>query len=183
MMEKTPWRIWKILIGVALALLLALDIGLAFILWQGSREGEQSLRAQRDRLQTQEKLLEADVQRGRKIRASLPQVGKDCDAFYHENFLSPETAYSSVESDLDAIAHKAGLRTSGISFKRTALKDHGVTEISMTASVEGSYSSVIQFINGLEQSKNFYLLNDLRLDSGTTGAIRLKLELLTYSRT
>ncbi len=165
-------------------MLLALDIGLAFILWQGSREGEQSLRAQRDRLQTQEKLLQADVQRGRKIRASLPQVGKGLRRLLSREFSqSGKRHIHPLNPDLDAIAQKAGLRTSGISFKRTALKDHGVTEISMTASVEGSYSSIIQFINGLEQSKNFYLLNDLRLDSGTTGAIRLKLELLTYSRT
>ena len=41
-----------------------------------------TLRAQRDLLATQAKLLKADVKRGEQIRASLPQVGKDCDAFY-----------------------------------------------------------------------------------------------------
>ncbi len=73
-----------------------------------------------------EKTLQADVQRGRKIRFAAAG-GEGCDAFYHENFLG-RTAPSSVESDHDAIAQKAGLRTSGISFKRTALKDRGVTE-------------------------------------------------------
>jgi len=179
-MTKLSWRAWKILIAAGLAVLLAADAGLGFVLWQGSREGSDLQRAQRDHLRIQAKLLEADVQRGEKIRASLPQVGKDCDAFYKDNFLSPQTAYSDVAGDLDAIAAKAGLKTSGISFKQTPLKDHGVTELSMSASVEGSYPSIVQFINGLEHSKNFYMLNDLRLDSATSGEIRLKLDLLTY---
>jgi Tfp pilus assembly protein PilO len=182
-MKTLSWRTWKILIGVGLVLLLALDVGLAVILYQGRTEGSDLLRAQRDHLQIQEKLLRADALRGQKIRNDLPQVGKDCVAFYKDNFLSPGTAYSSVETDLGAIASKAGLKTSGISFKETPMKDHGVTELAMSASVQGSYSSIVQFINGLEHSKNFYLLNDLRLDSSAPGEIRLKLDLLTYFRT
>jgi Tfp pilus assembly protein PilO len=110
-------------------------------------------------------------------------VGKDCDAFYHQSFLDPNSGYSEIESDLGSIAQKAGLKTSAITFRQKALKDHGVTEIGISTSVEGNYNSIIQFISGLEQSKTFYLLNDLRLDSANTGAIRLRLELQTYFRT
>ena len=170
-------------IGLALAALLAMDAGLLYVRWQGSHEAPYEMRAQRDRLQAQAKLLRADVQRGEKIRASLSQVGKDCDSFYHENFLDPKSGYSDIESDLGSIAQKSGLKTSAITFKEKALKDHGVTEIGISTSVEGSYASIIQFISGLERSKNFYLLNDLRLDSVTTGGIRLRLELQTYFRT
>jgi Tfp pilus assembly protein PilO len=182
-MKKNSWSRGKIAIGLALAALLAMDAALLYVRWQGAHEAPYEMRAQRDRLQAQAKLLRADVQRGEKIRDSLPKVGKDCDAFYHESFLDPKFGYSEIESDLGAIAQKAGLKTSAITFREKALKDHGVTEIGISTSVEGSYNSILHFISGLEQSKKFYLLNDLRLDSATTGGIRLRLELQTYFRT
>ena len=107
---------------------------------------------------------------------------EDADSFYRKTFLDRTTGYSSIESDLNAIASGAGLHTSGVTFKEKEVKDRGVTEISMTTSVEGNYSSIIKFINGLERSKNFYLLNNLHLASATQGGIKLDLQLQTYFR-
>lgn len=180
---NSSWRTWKIAIGVALGVLLLADAALIFILWQAAREGPQSMRGQRDRLATQAKLLKADVERGEKIRASLPQIGKDCDAFYHGNFIAASNGYSAIEADLGELTGKAGLRSGGFVFKQKEVKIHGVTEISITTSVSGDYPAIIRFINDLEHSKNFYLLDKLRLDSAATGGIHLSLDLRTYFRT
>jgi Tfp pilus assembly protein PilO len=181
-MNRT-WRSWKTWTVVALTLLLAADVALCVFLWQTSREAPDEMRAQRDRLALQERLLKADIERGDKIRASLPQVGKDCQEFYQQSFLDASTGYSSVEKDLGAIAAKSGLKTSGFAFKEEPVKNRGVTEMSITTSVDGNYASVIQFINGLERSKNFYLLKNLSLSSATSGDVKLQLELHTYFRT
>jgi hypothetical protein len=182
-MNKNGWSTWKKGIGIALGLLLLADLGLGFFLWRSSREGPETLRAQRDRLALEAKLLRADVQRGERIRVSLPQVGNDCDAFYRESFLDARTGYSQIETDLDAIAAKAGVKTPGYAFKQKDVKDRGVTEISISTGVEASYPAVIEFINGLERSKNFYLVDELHLSSATAGGIRLDIELHTYFRT
>jgi hypothetical protein len=81
------------------------------------------------------------------------------------------------------LAEKAGLKTGGMGFSQKDVKDRGVTEVDITAEVEGSYSAVIGFINGLEHSKNFYLLHALELDTSSSGIIRLKLGVATYFRT
>jgi len=180
---KSSWRSWKTWTVAALALLLAADVALCVFLLQASREAPDEIRAQRDRLALQERLLKSDIERGEKIRASLPQVGKDCQDFYQRSFLDASTGYSSVETDLGAIAAKSGLKTSGFSFKEEPVKDRGVTEMTITTSVDGNYASVIQFVNGLERSKNFYLLNNLSLSSATSGEVKLQLELHTYFRT
>jgi hypothetical protein len=75
------------------------------------------------------------------------------------------------------------VKTPGFSFRQKDVKDRGVTEISISTSVDADYPAVIQFINGLERSKNFYLVDDLRLGSATAGAIRLEIQLHTYFRT
>ena len=173
---------WKQLTWIALGLLLVADLALAGFLWATAREGPQAMRARRDRLALQAKLLRADVQRGEKIRTELPQAGKDCDAFYHEAFLDSANGYSQVEADLSAIASKSGVKTSELSFKPKEIKDRGVTEVSITTSVEADYPAVLRFISGLERSKDFYLLDSLQLTSATSGSIKLGLQLHTYFR-
>ncbi len=180
---RTTWQGWKLWTGITLGVVLALDLALAVFLWRASLQRPEAVRAQRDHLALQAKKLRADVERGEKIRASLPQAGKDCDAFYQTSFLDSPTGYSRIESDLDAIATKAGVKISGFTFKQKELKDRGVTEIEIATNLDADYPAVIQFINGLERSKNFYLLDSLRLASATTGGIRLDLELHTYFRT
>lgn len=179
----SSWHTTKLLATIALAVLLLVDVGLGVFLWRSSRQRPEELRAERDRLTLQAKLRKAEVDRGNAIRASLPQVGKDCSKFYQDAFLDKAVGYSSVEGDLSRIADKAGLHASGTTYKEKEIKDRGVTEISISTTVEGGYSSVIKFINGLEQSKNFYLLNDLHLTSATGGTIKLQLDLRTYFRT
>jgi hypothetical protein len=183
MIMIATWRTWKLWVGIALAVILALDIGLGAYLWHGSLQEPQALRLERDQLALQARELRADVTRGEKIRASLPQAGKDCDSFYQQSFLDSPTGYSQIEGDLDAIATKSGVKISGYTFKQKLIKDRGVTEIEITTTLDADYPAVIQFINGLERSKNFYLLDSLRLTSASTGGLRLDLDLHTYFRT
>jgi Tfp pilus assembly protein PilO len=187
-----PWRTLKKWIIGALVIVFAADIALVYMRWQYTREGEASMRAERDRLEIQAKLLKADVARGERIRASMTGVTKEYDSFYRSDFLSTADGYSAIESDLAALANKASVRSSGVTFDQKEVKGRGVEEIRISETVEGDYPSIIRFINGIEQSKYFYLLGDLKLDSaaGGTGnaasagsAIRLHLELRTYFRT
>jgi Type II secretion system (T2SS), protein M subtype b len=177
------WQVWKRSVGVALGLLLFVDAALVAFLWNGSRQRPDVLRSQRDQLSLQAKLLRADIKRGETIRASLPQVGKDCDTFYDESFLDAKTGYSRIESDLDSIAQKANVKTPALSFKQKSIEGRGVTEISINTAVDADYPSVIRFINGLERSRNFYLVDDLHLASANPGTIQLEITMHTYFRT
>jgi hypothetical protein len=183
MTTNRDWKTWKMWVSIALAVPLALDLGLAVYLWQGSHQDPRALRAERDHLAIEAKLLQADVRRGQEIQFSLPQVGRDSDAFYRESFLNASTGYSRIESDLGTIASQSGVKTSGFTFKQKDIPDRGVTEISITTDIDADYPAIIQFINGLERSKNFYLLDHLQLASASTGGLRLQLGLHTYFRT
>jgi Tfp pilus assembly protein PilO len=180
---KLAWQSWKTWVGAALGLVLALDLALAGYLWHASSEQPEELRARRDALALDAKKLHADVERGNKIRISLPQARKDCDTFYQQSFLDSVTGYSKIEADLSDIATKSGVKVSGYAFKQKEVKDRGVTEVQLSMNLDADYPAIIQFINGLERSKNFYLLDSLHLSSVTTGGIRLDLDLHTFFRT
>lgn len=183
MIKAVSWQPWKVWTSAALGVLLLADVALAAFLWQGSRQDPATLRAERDRLAVQAKLLRADLERADKIRVSLPQAGRECDTFYQKSFLQAGTGYSQIESDLNTIASQSGVSTSGLSFKSIEIKERGVTQITIDTAVDADYPAVIRFVNGLERSKNFYLLDSLRLGTGTTGGIKLDIELHTYFRT
>ncbi len=183
MTVKLVWRSWKTWLGAALGLVLAVDLALAGYLWRTSYEQPQELRARRDALALDAKKLHADVDRGNKIRASLPQARKDCDTFYQQSFLDSVTGYSKIEADLSDNASKSGVKVSSYTFKQKEVKDRGVTEVDMTMTLDADYPAILQFINGLEKSRNFYLLDSLHLSSVTSGGIRLDLDLHTFFRT
>jgi hypothetical protein len=54
--------------------------------------------------------------------------------------------------------------------------------VEINAVVEGDYSALVKFINGLERSKNLYLIDSLALTAGHEGGARLSLVMRTYFR-
>jgi Tfp pilus assembly protein PilO len=173
---------WKRWIRAGLAVLLILDVVLIILGWRVAQSGSQAQKDEARRLAQQAQLLEKDVARAETIQRHMPEVRHNCDHFYEEQFLPASSGYSSVEMDLGQIAAHSGLKTTGLSFKQSALEKRGVVEVQINAAVEGDYPSLIHFINGLERSENFYLLNNLTLASVSTGSIKLNLELRTYFR-
>jgi Tfp pilus assembly protein PilO len=179
---NSSWHTWKKVVGTALGLLFVADLAIGgFLYWQAQQTPAHAF-PQVQALKLQAKKLQADVQRGERIRASLTPAGEACDKFYQTAFLDSTTGYSATEADLSSIASKAGLQAHSVAFKPKDLEGRGVTEVAISEEIEGDYPAILQFINGLEVSPKFYLLRDLTLDTSKTGAIRLKLELATYFR-
>jgi hypothetical protein len=69
-----------------------------------------------------------------------------------------------------------------MAFKQKAIDKRGVDEITITISTQGAYPSLVSFINALERSKGFYLLDSLSLDSSAEGVLKMNLVLRTYFR-
>jgi hypothetical protein len=182
-MKFALWPAWKKGIAAALGLLLLADAALAIALWQIGSEGPQAMHARKLRLTEEAALLRADVARGEKIRTSMPAAGKECDAFYNKAFFNSTTGYSQIEADLNSISKDAGVQTAGLKFKQKDVKGRGVTEIDVTTKVTADYPSLIRFVNGLERSQDFYLLDGLALHSAENGMVDLDLSLHTYFRT
>ena len=57
-----------------------------------------------------------------------------------------------------------------------------MVEIEISTVVDGDYASLVRFINGLEHSNNFYVLDNLALAAGSAGVLKLNLQLRTYFR-
>lgn len=171
----------KVGIRWILAAVLVVD---AVLLVVNAQPGPTPLMQERDekRLQRQHDLLAADVGRASAIRQRLPEVRRECDQFFTKELRDTSTGYSSVVADLGEISKNAGLHTSAVGFRQRDVGNRSVIEVEVTTTVEGDYASLVSFINGLERSRNFYLLDSLDLASRTGGNLKLNLRLRTYFR-
>jgi hypothetical protein len=75
------------------------------------------------------------------------------------------------------------LRSDAISFHQHTADARGLIQVDITTAVEGDYGSLVQFLDKLEHSDNFYVLDNLALASDTQGKLRLNVQLRTYFRT
>ncbi|HXN24529.1 MAG TPA: type 4a pilus biogenesis protein PilO [Candidatus Dormibacteraeota bacterium] len=174
----------KKLILSALAIILLADMVLAVVSYRLAADNQASQKQSLAEARSRKKLLESAVQRANNIRASLPQVQKQCDAF-EESFRPSSRGYSGILADIAQIAHKAGLSTEAIAFRQEDLQNRGMVKVEVAAVVAGDYTSVVRFINGLQRSETFYILDNLSLASSaeTRGAsVKLNLHLKTYFR-
>lgn len=175
---------WKLWVQIGLAVLLAVDVGLAVERWRMSvNASAQQLQLRAVRLRAEVGALRANLNHAQDVQGKIPEIARECDSFYAEQLLGPSQGYAALVTDLDHIARKAGLVTSGVRFSQKDTNAHGVTEVDAAAVIEGNYSELLRFINGLERSKNFYVLDSLELASSTGGRVKLNIRLHTYFRT
>jgi type IV pilus assembly protein PilO len=168
-------------IRAIIGLILLADVVLVGVNWQlssapASPSNEvRALRRRRD-------LLAADVRRVEAIRAQLPGIQTETTSFMEKD-LHPTSAWSStIVDDLGTLAKNSGLQITSTHFRPKAIDKRGVDEITITLTMQGAYPSLVSFINALERSNSFYLLDSLSLDSSTEGLLKLNLELRTYFR-
>ncbi|HKQ86917.1 MAG TPA: hypothetical protein VJS43_09115 [Candidatus Acidoferrales bacterium] len=183
MTMNKKWAPWKAGTVTVVGLIVLADIFFGVALWQAGREGPAEMALRRAQLAHTAQELQADVERGQRIKASMPQVGKDCDDFYKSAFLDSRTVYSTVDSDMTELASKAGVKTNGLAFKAKPVPNRSASELDISMSVNGDYASLLKFVNGIERSKNFYFLNQLELGEAAANGVRLQLVLHTYFRT
>ncbi|HKN74003.1 MAG TPA: type 4a pilus biogenesis protein PilO [Candidatus Acidoferrum sp.] len=170
---------------IMLGLLLAADLGLAIYSWRLS-SSPQTSQKEFDDEDTKLKLLRGDIHSAQLIKDDMPATRADCEKF--EKSLPVEsTSSSTVTSELDEVAKKSGLRIDTLTNRPKEIPNRGMIEMTIEATVSGDYGSVVRFLNGLQRSQRFYVVDGLVLatDSQTqaaTGLIRVALHVRTYFR-
>jgi Tfp pilus assembly protein PilO len=136
-----------------------------------------------NRLGMLEKQYRADNTRLERFRTELPADEKEWAEFFTTHFHPAGAGYSAISEDLGDLSRSAGLRSDTISFHQHSPDARGLLEVDISTAVEGDYDNLVQFLNKLEHSDNFYVLDSLALASSSPGMLRLNLQLRTYFRT
>jgi type IV pilus assembly protein PilO len=162
--------------GVTLLLLLNLVLGVRlFLAWSTLHS------ANADQLQQQQNAyralqLEMSPLKGlpQKVDASRTQASD----FYAARF---PAAYSTISTAINDLETKNSVRLTNLAYTPTRGLP-GLVQLRMDASLSGEYAPLMHFINGLERSKNFFLIGGLTLTGQQGGLVNLRLRLITYLR-
>jgi Tfp pilus assembly protein PilO len=181
---RNDFKIERRLIVMGLVLLVAADVALAVYGWNlstGRHPQDELVTLTRNR-----DLLRADIARAQDIRKKIPAIKEDCDRF-EESLFSSSKGYSSVSAELDSIASKSGLTIDSTGFRQSEIKGRDLQQVEIDAVVDGSYSQVVHFLNGLQRAQNVYAVEALeaKADSspGMNGKVHVQLHIKTYFRT
>ncbi|HLJ86875.1 MAG TPA: hypothetical protein VKZ53_08625 [Candidatus Angelobacter sp.] len=167
-----------------IAILAALDLGMAlYLLWPGStssaslREKERSLETQVTATKKGSISLAGFDERLKLSRGQIGEVYRDRVA----------RRWSDISVELEKLATENGIAKPGVSY---TAKDAGLPDLQQVVietSVSGDYAKVVKFINALERDKFLFVIEQVDLSSKQNGSaqqqlgfVELRIKILTY---
>jgi hypothetical protein len=160
----------------AMLVLLCLYLGVRLYMVSGNvgAQGDEAVVVQQSRVAA----ANVAAQKLRGVDAKLQASDTEAQKFYTDRL---PYAYSDVAASIGAIAKETNVRWSRASYVQ-AISADGVTELRIDGAVTGDYVSVAHFINAMERSKSFFLIENLALTGAQGGLVNLQLRIGTYIR-
>ncbi len=166
--------------GVALLSLICLYllVSMAFAYQSAKSQDAEALAAQRVALKTaqiQEQPLEG-------LDTKLKSATDQADEFYLERL---PVSYSEFLTELGALAAKQGVRLTRVQYAPSTVTGESagqLTQVQMDAGLTGQYRPLVQFMNGLERDKTFFVIGGVTLTGQQTGLVNLRIRVATYLR-
>lgn len=113
----------------------------------------------------------------RGLEGKLSKSQKDIVVFYEERL---PRQYSTISYEIGRLASASGARLSQVKYDEEEAGVKDVQQISIDADLSGDYKDVAEFINQLERSKTFFLIDNLDLTNADKGQVELKLKMRTF---
>ena len=89
---------------------------------------------------------------------------------------------SAISIELGRLASEAGVKLSTVRYEEVDSDVPDLREYRITALISGDYLQEVKFINAVERSKQFYVIDNVNLAEQQQGAVRLQITLDTYMR-
>ncbi len=166
-------------VKIAIAVLLAVDVIAAVVLFSPLVGSERSRREQLDQLwrELQQKTRASEPLRDfdKKILTARQQI----DDFYKNRLPAQDSA---IYEELGKLAGQSGVRIGQIRSKAKDTESVGLRPVEIDADFSGGYLQLVRFINALERDPVFFIVDSVQLGSEQGGVVKLQLKLETYQK-
>jgi len=147
---------------VMLGLLLFINLIAAYCVMSPIGGSAEQLDARISALQQDIQTRNATLQRMRQLVGRMNQARSTGDEFLGQYFMDRRTASSTILSELDVSSKDAGMKPKERSFNYDPIE--GTEQFSMMtviANYEGTYGDLLQFVNKLDRSPRFLIIDTL----------------------
>jgi hypothetical protein len=167
------------LLLVITAILLVIDA--AAIAWLASPRGR-GTRAHENELRELESEYRAKIREigpARDMDKRLALAREQQADFYNNHI---PTQYSVLSETLGKLASENHVQVSAVHYEAKDTDVAGVQRVGISQLVTGDYANEMRFINALERSKTFFVINSVSLGGAEAGTVRLELHIETFLR-
>ena len=176
---------------IAIGVLIVLNIAAAGLLLSPLVGSAKSRDQELSRLGTeiQAKTRQAEPLRG--LDKKIPTARQQIDDFYKDRLTSED---SEISADLGKLASDSGVRIEGVKYAQGETGNSttdfdqrseavGLHRVLVEAELSGDYLQLMRFINALERSRLFFIVDNVQLGGEQGGAVKLQMRLETYRKT
>lgn len=177
---KQPRALMRAMIGLLLAANLVAAV-FAFHPFGGSAE---DLELQLAALQRDVQHKQAALTQTRAIAAKIEKARAEADKFMTGAFVSRRAASSTMVSELVKSAKQVGMRPREHSFVFEPVEGSDtLSMMTITGNYEGSYADLVQFVNLLDRSPRFLIIEFMQAAPQSTGGmLNVSMKLNTFVR-
>jgi hypothetical protein len=152
----------RVLVRAALGFLVLANIVaalMAFKPWGGSAE---DLARQQVDLQQQLTSMQSRLQRTKALVTKAERARTEGDGFLAEYTTDRRTTFSTITAELERVAREAGIQPRPASYDLSQVEGSDTLyQMTISAAYEGSYASLTKFVNLLDKSPRFLIIESL----------------------
>jgi type IV pilus assembly protein PilO len=114
----------------------------------------------------------------RGIDKKIPLATKQIDDFYRDRFATHD---SEVAEAIETLAKETNVKIQTAKYKEGDPESVGLRRVEIETSIQGDYQPLAKFLNGLERSKVFFIINGIGL-APQNGPLQLQMRLETFQK-
>lgn len=170
----------RVAVRAALGVLLAANVAAAlwaFQPWGGSAE---DLMREQEQLHQQVVAAQARLARSRTLAEKVEKARTEGDRFLNQYITERRSTFSMLVAELNRAAKDAGIKAKEASYVLEPVEGSDtLSQMTITAGYEGTYANLTKFVNLLDKSPHFLIVESMQAtpqQSGATLSVSFKLD-------
>jgi Tfp pilus assembly protein PilO len=173
----------RMVVRAGLGVLLAANLVLAVFLFHPLGGSVEDLTEEMRSKQRELALALLNVERTRGLEVKVQQAKVEGDKFLNECTMNRRSAFSTVLAEADKMAVESGMKPKDSSLALDPVEGSDtITQLTISANYEGSYASLTKFVNLLDKSSRFLIIESLQAAPQANGSLSVTLKLDTFIR-
>lgn len=166
-------------VKIALTMMVLLDVAAVLVYFSPLIGSETRRQAHLHQLwqELQQKTREVAPLRG--LDKKIPVAQKQIGDFYKQRFPAQD---SDISDSLGKLANESGVKIGSFKYAMKDPEELGLQRVEIEADLDGGYLQLVRFINSLERSPTFFLVDSVQLGGEQNGVVRLQMKMETYLR-